>query len=138
MERWKKLFKKFDDNAFINHLYIHVPFCKSICSFCNYERLRPSSKEALHDYTRRLIQQIEGIAPSVEHLQFSSIYFGGGTPSVLSAEHLDSIVSSLEAHLRFTKDSSRHMEFDPAIMNAKKLQVMTKHGFEKLALGFNL
>ena len=135
-EQGKQVIAQFDNEAsFINHLYIHVPFCKSICSFCNYERLRPSSKDALDDYTDRLIQQIVELAPSVRHLKFSSIYFGGGTPSVLSAENLDSIVSSLEKHICFAAYSSRHMEFDPAVMNAKKLEVMTKHGFDNFSFG---
>ena len=134
-EKGKEVITRFGNDTFINHLYIHVPFCKSICTFCNYERLRPSSKDALNDYTERLIQQIEDIAPSVQHMRFSSIYFGGGTPSVLSADHLDSIVSSLEKHISFTERSSRHMEFDPAVMNAKKLEVMTEHGFDNFSFG---
>ena len=134
-EQGKEVISKFNETAFINHVYIHVPFCKSICSFCNYERLRPSSKEALDDYTEKLTQQIEEIAPSVAHIQFSSLYFGGGTPSVLSAGHLDSIVSSLDKNISFVENSSRHMEFDPAVMNAQKLDVMTKHGFENFSFG---
>ena len=71
-----------------NHMYVHVPFCKSICSFCNYERLRPSRPELLQEYLERCLQSIDRIAPSTQSLSFRSLYFGGGTPSLVPMEVL--------------------------------------------------
>ena len=102
-------------------VYIHVPFCKSICSFCNYERLRSSSPSELSLYTEQILKQISHIAPHTQHLEFSSIYFGGGTPSVLPAAMLDEIMSALDLNFKFHPDNGRHMEFDPAVMNAVPL-----------------
>ena len=120
---------------FVNHLYVHVPFCKSICTFCNYERLRPSSKEALDQYTTDILQQIALFAPLVNHMEFSSIYFGGGTPSVLSANHLDTIMGALHENFRFYEFAGKHMEFDPAVMTAEKLAVANKYGFSNFSFG---
>ena len=91
---WSKTTPQIEGTEVWNHLYVHVPFCKSICSFCNYERLRPSSADELQYYTTQVLKQIEHIAPHVQQLRFSSIYFGGGTPSVLSAKLLDQIMVS--------------------------------------------
>jgi coproporphyrinogen III oxidase-like Fe-S oxidoreductase len=119
----------------VNHVYVHVPFCKSICSFCNYERLRPSSADELQCYVENIIHQITSISKSVQHLTFSSIYFGGGTPSVLSPKMLDQIMGTLDESLVFHPNNGRHFEFDPAVMNAKKFQVLKKYGFTRLSFG---
>ena len=132
---WKSAPSHIKDTEVFAHIYVHVPFCKSICSFCNYERLRPSSPTELENYTENVLAQIALIAPYVSHLTFSSIYFGGGTPSVLSAKHLDVIMGALDSSFQFHHDNGRHMEFDPAVMNAQKLAVARKYGFEKFSFG---
>ena len=55
-----------------NNCYVHVPFCKSICTFCNYERLRPSSTELLEQYMNRIERSIETLAPAVKSPRFGS------------------------------------------------------------------
>ena len=95
-----------------NHMYVHVPFCKSICSFCNYERLRPSRPELLQEYLDRCLQSIDRIAPSTQSLSFRSLYFGGGTPSTLPAKLLDQLLHKLSSHFQWHKHVSRQFEFD--------------------------
>ena len=68
-----------------NNIYIHVPFCKSICSFCNYERLRPSNPELLKAWLRRVIRSMETFGPAVRGLDWGC-YIGGGTPSTLPSK----------------------------------------------------
>ena len=134
-ELWSQASISYGDTEAWNHVYVHVPFCKSICSFCNYERLRPSSTKELENYVAQIVQQIQMLGDSVRHLEFSSIYFGGGTPSVLSPMFLETIMQTLEDSLQFHPQNSRHFEFDPAIMNAEKLQVLQKYGFQRLSFG---
>ena len=117
------------------HLYVHVPFCKSICTFCNYVRLRPASKDALDDYVERVCAQIAHIAPHARHLEVSSIYFGGGTPSVLAADQLDRVMTALDTSFRFHPDTGRHLEFDPAVLTKEKLDVAVSHGFRRYSFG---
>lgn len=111
-----------------NHLYVHVPFCKSICSFCNYERLRPSRPERLRAYVDRVKRSIDTLGPAVEHLTFHTLYIGGGTPSVLPTGLLGELLDAIEAGFRLHPGVGRRFEFDPAVMTAERFDVLEARG----------
>ncbi len=119
----------------VNHVYIHVPFCKSICSFCNYERLRPSSAKLLEQYTERVFRSLQAIGPAVAEMKWHTLYFGGGTPSVLPAPMLKKILVALDDNLRWHPNSTRFFEFDPSVFNEQKLEVLLEHGFDHFSFG---
>src|SRR5262245_17310253 len=119
----------------LNCVYVHVPFCKSICSFCNYDRLQPSSPELLNRWLARILRSIEVIAPAVRPLTFHALYIGGGTPSVLPARVLKQFLERLDAALSWHPRASRKLEFDPAVMNRERLNVLAAHGFDQLSFG---
>jgi coproporphyrinogen III oxidase-like Fe-S oxidoreductase len=119
----------------VNHLYVHVPFCKSICTFCNYERLRPTSPGLLAAWEARLVHAVETLAPSLAEVTFSTMYFGGGTPSVLPADQLRRVVRVLEAHLDLRDARSRYFELDPAMMSEGRVQALVELGFLHLSFG---
>jgi coproporphyrinogen III oxidase-like Fe-S oxidoreductase len=118
-----------------NNCYVHVPFCKSICTFCNYERLRPSSTDLLEQYMNRIERSIETLAPAVKSIQFHSLYFGGGTPSILPPKILDRILTRLDNALNWHPQAGRHFEFDPAVMSNEKTEILASHGFEHFSFG---
>src|SRR5439155_17722520 len=62
------------DMPSLNCVYIHVPFCKSICNFCNYDRLPPSSPSLLKTWLARVLRSIDVIAPAVRPLTFHALY----------------------------------------------------------------
>lgn len=119
----------------INHVYVHVPYCKSICSFCNYQRLRPTRADEMERYVERILHSLNTIAPAVEPMRWHTLYFGGGTPSTLPAHQLRRIVSALDERLRWHPDSTRFFEFDPAVFNKAKLDVLLEAGFEHFSFG---
>jgi coproporphyrinogen III oxidase-like Fe-S oxidoreductase len=118
-----------------NCVYIHVPFCKSICNFCNYDRLQPSSPELLKKWLARVLRSIGVIAPALRPLTFHALYVGGGTPSVLPARFMHELFDTLDAALRWHPQASRKLEFDPAVMNRERLDVLATHGFKELSFG---
>lgn len=119
----------------LNCVYLHVPFCKSICSFCNYDRLKPSSPGLLKTWLARVKQALEVIGPAVRPLTFHALYVGGGTPSVLPAALLHEVLEALEHHLSWHPQASRRLEFDPAVMNRERMEVLAAHGFRQLSFG---
>lgn len=119
----------------INHVYIHVPFCKSICNFCNYERLRPSRPALLEEYTERVFRSLHAIGPEVKPLKWHTLYMGGGTASVLPAAMLKKVLTAVDETLRWHPNSTRFFEFDPAVFNEAKLDVLLEHGFEHFSFG---
>lgn len=119
----------------VNHVYIHVPFCKSICSFCNYDRLRPSNASLLEEYTKRVFRSLHAIGPVVQPMRWHTLYMGGGTASVLPAGQLSEILTAIDDTLRWHPQSTRFFEFDPAVFNTDKLEVLLRHGFEHFSFG---
>ena len=119
----------------LNNLYLHVPFCKSICTFCNYERLRPSSPKMLEEWEERLFRTIDALGPAARHLTFHALYVGGGTPSVLPPKQLDRVLQRIRDAFEWHPKAGRHFEFDPAILNAKKLDVLHRHGVTHYSFG---
>ncbi|MFT5686937.1 MAG: coproporphyrinogen III oxidase-like Fe-S oxidoreductase [Myxococcota bacterium] len=118
-----------------NHVYIHVPFCKSICSFCNYDRLRPSHPDQLRAWTTHTVETIEGLASGLSGLEFVTLYVGGGTPSVLPAESIIRVVRALEAVVTFHPRANRFFEMDPAVMTPTKLAAWQSLGFSHVSFG---
>ena len=119
----------------VNNLYVHVPFCKSICSFCNYERLRPTSPGALKDWRDRVLASIEVMGKAARGIRFHSLYFGGGTPSVPTAAMLGEVFTALDTHFAWHPKARRAIELDPAVMNPAKVAAMVEHGFEQFSFG---
>ncbi len=118
-----------------NNIYIHVPFCKSICNFCNYERLRPSNPRLLEAWLHRIIRSMETLGPVVNELEWGSVYIGGGTPSTLPAAMLERLFQALKTHLNIPDDAHRAFEFDPLVMSGGRVDVLAKHGFTHFSFG---
>jgi coproporphyrinogen III oxidase-like Fe-S oxidoreductase len=118
-----------------NHLYVHVPFCKSICSFCNYDRLKPSTPDALKAWLERVLASIRVLGPATRGMTFHTLYFGGGTPSVLPSRMLRTVFEALDASFEWDRRASRSIELDPAVMNAAKAEAMMDHGFHHFSFG---
>lgn len=119
----------------LNCVYIHVPFCKSICNFCNYDRLQPSSPLLLTTWLARVLRSIDVIGPAVRSLTFHALYIGGGTPSVLPARMLHELLEAIDHKLSWAPNASRKLEFDPAVMNPERLKVLAAHGIRQLSFG---
>ena len=119
----------------LNSVYVHVPFCKSICHFCNYDRLQPSSPLLLKTWLERALRSIEVIGPKLRSQTFQALYIGGGTPSVLPGRMLHELLEALDRTLTWDRNASRKMEFDPGVMNRERLKVLAAHGVKELSFG---
>jgi coproporphyrinogen III oxidase-like Fe-S oxidoreductase len=119
----------------LNCVYVHVPFCKSICTFCNYDRLQPSSPALLKNWLARVLRSIQVIGPAVRQVTFHALYIGGGTPSVLPAHMLRELLDALDTTLSWDRKARRKMEFDPAVMNRDRLKVLKAHRIKELSFG---
>lgn len=118
-----------------NNVYIHVPFCKSLCSFCNYERLRPSNPALLEAWLQRVIGSMKTIGPVVSQLEWGSVYIGGGTPSTLPSGMLRRLFTALEEHINVRPDAHKSFEFDPLVMSSGRVQALADHGFSHFSFG---
>ncbi len=114
------------------HLYIHVPFCHRICPYCAFFKHTPGNSD-IRSYARAIglearLRLPQGTAPR-------TIYFGGGTPSMLSPTHLDLLVEGLRSWLDLSQVQEWSFESNPATFTATKVQHWHQLGINRVSLG---
>ncbi len=111
-------------------LYVHVPFCVRKCAYCAFYS-EPSSGELIDRYVSALIRELELVAPD---LRPRTIYFGGGTPSLLSLRQWQRIFEALN-RLRLSSATECTVECNPATVSLEKARLLRSAGVNRLSLG---
>jgi len=114
-------------------LYIHIPFCKQACHYCDFHfstSLR--NKGALVD---ALCKEIETRKDYLGTSGLTSIYFGGGTPSLLSATDLTQILGTIQKHFTLTPDAEITLEANPDDLTSTKTDELKAAGINRLSIG---
>lgn len=116
-------------------IYVHVPFCDKICSFCNMNRKKLDND--LEDYTNYLIKEINKYRNKKYILtkKFSVIFFGGGTPTILKPHQLEKVLSTLREVFPMKEDFEFTFETTLHNLSWNKLEVMKKYGVNRLSIG---
>lgn len=113
-------------------LYVHIPFCKSICNFCPYCKVRYSD-QLCDRYIDALIQEIHLVGGQHQgRKEVTSLYFGGGTPA-LAATRIKEIVDALSEHFIITQGVG--LELHPDNVNVETLQLLKDAGVTKISIG---
>ena len=113
-------------------LYVHIPFCKSICNFCPYCKERYSA-QLCEEYIDSLIQEIHLVGRQhAERKKITSLYFGGGTPALV-ANRIKEIIDALNEHFIITEGIG--LELHPDNVNVEVLQVLKDAGVTKISIG---
>lgn len=115
-------------------IYIHVPFCRKICSFCN---MRRSLQEPAEDYAELIEQEILAYAklPYIKTTVFDAVYFGGGTPTTLDTESLRRILRALKKHLQFTDHAEFTIETTVTELTEEKMAALIEEGVNRFSVG---
>ncbi len=117
-------------------LYAHVPWCASICKFCYCYKQLLERPEVLDDYVDAVVAQLERVAPRLDGVRLNSIYFGGGTPSVLTPAQLDRLIGRIHDTLAFTDDHQFNFEGTPATLARDgRLATLARLGVHRLTIG---
>lgn len=115
-------------------LYIHLPFCRSKCRYCDFASW--SGKESLMPrYVEALLQEAATMAATLPALPIETIFLGGGTPSTLPPELLDSLLVGLRQFFPFDAVKEFTTEANPGTLTHDWLMVARKHGVNRLSLG---
>ena len=115
-------------------IYIHIPFCDHKCIYCDfYSIIKTQSKE---DYLIALEKEIKHFAVHFSKDRIvSSIFFGGGTPSYMSAEYINSIINILSKNFNLKKNAEITLETNPGTVTKKKLQDFLSAGINRFSIG---
>jgi oxygen-independent coproporphyrinogen-3 oxidase len=118
-------------------LYVHVPFCRSKCPYCSFSSAVPQPGD-IRDYVEALRRQMRQMAarPEIEGLTFATVFFGGGTPSLLPPEVLSLLLADCRALFSFGIEQTEiSIEVNPATIDAAGLQQLRRAGFNRVSLG---
>ena len=116
-------------------LYVHIPFCKQKCVYCDFYSL-PRSEDRMDDYTQALCSHLEHLAPQASGYTIDTIYFGGGTPSYLGAARLTKLLETIRAHYTVAPGSEITFEANPdSACDADALRSLRRCGFNRISLG---
>ncbi len=117
-------------------VYIHIPFCKSRCSYCDFATDVWRSDEAVERYVSALCLEIERfVSPNAQTVSADTIYFGGGTPSLLSAAQLEKILKTIHKQFEIDLDSEITLEMNPATVSIEKLNDFRSLGVNRASFG---
>ena len=113
-------------------VYIHIPFCATKCYYCAFNTYT-FHKEQAKTYLQALRTEMELYAPDTEPLQ--TIFIGGGTPSILSANTLAQLFADIHQNFSITPNAEITVECNPGTVDAEKLSVMRDNGVNRLSFG---
>ena len=116
-------------------LYLHIPFCRSKCVYCDFYSL-PRSEDRMDAYADALCAHLTETAPFAANHLVDTVYFGGGTPSYLGAKRLAKILKVILKKFRVAKDAEITLEANPdSAGDWKALRTLRKCGFNRISLG---
>ena len=124
------------------HAYVHIPFCKDICGYCDFNTYTATQLGSLKqsDFAKSLISEIAFSGEVLERSKVSArklktVFFGGGTPSVLPAEDLIAILDSLRGQFGFEEKAEITTEANPDTVTTEKFSKLRKAGFNRVSIG---
>ena len=116
-------------------LYIHIPFCKSKCIYCDFYSL-PRAEDRMDRYVSALCRQLAEIAQRTTAHTVDSVYLGGGTPSYLGEKRLRRILKTVKKHYHLSRDAEITLEANPdSAGDWRALRSLRRAGMNRLSLG---
>ena len=119
-------------------LYIHIPFCHSLCYYCGCNKIVTRNEQRVARYMEMLYKEIAMQAELFDHSRkVEQLHFGGGTPTYLDKEQLGALMDHLRASFNFDESDEREfsIEVDPRTVDAERIQELWDLGFNRLSLG---
>ena len=115
-------------------LYIHVPFCRHKCDYCDFYSLA-GIEDRLQIYTEAVCRELRFRSVQYHHPRVRTVFFGGGTPTLLSGQMAEKIMSEIRSGYTLCDECEMTMEGNPGTLTAENLDAYRKAGINRLSLG---
>ncbi len=113
-------------------LYVHTPFCLRKCRYCDFASSVPN-EDFRAAYTKRLISEI--LSYKDKNVLLDTVFFGGGTPSLLTERELDGIMDAIRSSFRLSPRAEITAEVNPGTLDEEKLAAFLSEGFNRFSIG---
>jgi len=137
LERLRAGFAAADSHASGAALYVHIPFCRALCTFCGCNTRITRSHASVPPYVQAVLAELDLYRAGLERAQLplGEWHLGGGTPTFLTAEELEALLSQLAARVQLRGDAVGSVEADPRVTTQAQLQILSRYGFRRISLG---
>lgn len=115
-------------------LYVHIPFCERKCNYCDFLSMS-FSEEIKIKYIDALLNEIDTMKFLAGDYEVTSVFFGGGTPSILHADEIYRLLNALRRKFTFHENVEISLETNPGTLDEDKLNIYKEAGFNRLSLG---
>ncbi len=116
-------------------LYVHIPWCVRKCPYCDFNSHERSGELPEKAYVEKLLLDLEGHLPSVWGRRLSSVFIGGGTPSLFSPESIDALLSGVRARLPLEPGAEVTLEANPGTVEAGRFRGFRDAGVNRISIG---
>ena len=118
-------------------LYLHIPFCRKRCKFCYFRVYTNQNANAIAQYTQALANEVKLVSRErgIEGRELKFVYFGGGTPSYLSAKQLRFLRDEISESLSWDQAAEVTFECEPGTISLEKVQMLKEIGVTRISLG---
>jgi oxygen-independent coproporphyrinogen-3 oxidase len=118
-------------------IYIHIPFCRSLCTFCGCNVRITRSHAVVGPYLESLLAEyaLYRRKLDVEQFEIGELHLGGGTPTFLTVEELELLLGGILGGSRLRSGAALSVEIDPRVTSREQLELMARHGFRRASLG---
>lgn len=114
-------------------IYLHIPFCKQKCAYCDFYSI--ANKTYLEDFVNAICTEIKLQSEYLSSEKIQTIYFGGGTPSILSSDHVEKILEEIYKYFQVEQNNEITLEANPDDLNEKYLKSIFTTGVNRLSVG---
>ncbi len=114
-------------------LYIHIPFCAARCHYCDFFTFA-GIEHLIDDFVLALCNELESIS-SEHNVAIKTIFFGGGTPSILQPSHFEKVFSALHKNFTLIPDAEITVECNPGTLSPDKVKCLKSCGINRISLG---
>jgi oxygen-independent coproporphyrinogen III oxidase len=115
-------------------IYIHIPYCLHKCGYCDFNS-HPENREESEIYVDALLSEIKYYSTKMTEQPVSTVFFGGGTPTLLPPDSLDKILSCVKNHFHLTEDCEISIEANPATIKQETMEQIRSSGFNRISIG---
>ena len=118
-----------------NGIYIHIPFCRNKCDYCSFYSIAVSNTEIVESYVKTLLNEIDYISELHGSSDSDTVYFGGGTPSLLKPAQVEQILNRISKKFILSTQSEITLEMNPDDLLSEKLKGFVNSGVNRITLG---
>ena len=117
------------------HLYIHIPFCRQLCTYCNIYKWIYAGEPQLGNYVKFVIREIRSVRGLFRNVRFKSLFLGGGSPSILTEKQLKDLFFAINNSFVFDKQAVKTFEYNPCDSTRAKMQILADSGINRISFG---